>query len=97
MSRIDKERGRIEAEKKRLEDMLVAAREEIRVSDHAVIRYLERHCGFDFEEVRAEILSPIVRNAVNAGAAGVKMEEGTFKIQQRTITTFFSRKEGHER
>jgi hypothetical protein len=97
MSRNDKERSRLQAEKKRLEDMLAASRDQITVSDHAVIRYLERRYGFDFEDVRTEILSPAVRRAVNAGAAGVKVTGGTFKIQDRTITTFFSGKEERER
>lgn len=97
MSRNDKERARLQAEKKRLEDLLASSRNQITVSDHAVIRYLERRYGFDFEEVRAEILSPAVRTAVNAGAVGVKVTGGTFKIQDRTITTFFTGKEERER
>jgi hypothetical protein len=66
---------------------LASRRENITISDHAVIRYLERRHGFDFEAVRDEILTPAVRGAVNAGASGVKVDGGTFKIQDRTITT----------
>lgn len=91
-SRNDKERARLQAERVAIETRIAASRDSITVSDHAVIRYLERRYGFDFENVRNEILSPAVRSAVNLGAAGVKIDGGTFKIAGKTITTFFTPK-----
>lgn len=94
LSQLDKESSRLKAERKRLEDLLEAVTEGIEVSDHALVRYLERHLGYDFDEVRKAMITPGVRAAVNVGAEGVKAHGGTFKIKGRTITTFFSAKEG---
>jgi len=84
----DKERAILVAEKKSIEDHIRESHEQVIVSDHAVVRYLERKYGFDVDEVRREILTPQVKNAVNVGAAGIKVHGGTFKIAGRTITTF---------
>ena len=92
VSQTDKQRARTESEIKRREELLGVGREHISVSDHAVVRYLERRYGFDFEDVRDEILTPAVRSAVNAGATGVSVEGGTFKIQGRTIVTYMRTK-----
>ena len=58
------------------------------VSDHALVRYLERKYGFDSEAVRKEMLTPEVETAVRAGAAGCKSHGGTFKFRGMTVTTF---------
>lgn len=76
---------------------LPSSLKDITISDHAVIRYLERCYGFDFEEVRDEIVTPAVRAAGNMGAACVKVAAGTFKITGRTITTFIIGKEPRAR
>jgi len=58
------------------------------VTDHAVIRYLERKHGFNFEGTRKEMLTPTVLAAMNMGAGSVKTEGGVLKIQGKTVVTF---------
>ncbi|MAO03602.1 MAG: hypothetical protein ABGX08_02710 [Citromicrobium sp.] len=62
------------------------------VSDHAVIRFLERKYGFCFDDIRQELLTPAVIAAMNAGADGVKTGDGTLKIKGRTVVTFIGKK-----
>ena len=90
LSQLDKESARLKAERKRLEELLDAITDGIEVSDHALVRYLERRLGHDFDAIRKEMITPGVRAAVNVGAEGVKAHGGTFKIKGRTITTFYT-------
>lgn len=62
-----------------------------KVSDHALIRYFERHHGLCFNATRQEILTPSVRAAIKCGADGVKTDAGTFKIRDNVVTTFTKR------
>jgi hypothetical protein len=50
------------------------------VSDHAVVRYLERFQGYDFNPVRAEILSPVVRAAIAQGITLLRHSGIEYKI-----------------
>lgn len=56
-------------------------RHRLRVSDHAVVRYLERAGGFDIERLRREIAHR-VQEAVDAGASGVLIEGHRFCIKE---------------
>lgn len=47
------------------------------VSDHAVLRYLERVKGVDIEAIRAELASPAVDTAVAIGCDTVKRGDGS--------------------
>jgi predicted nucleic acid-binding Zn-ribbon protein len=58
------------------------------VSDHAVIRYLERRYGFSFEDVRKEMLPPGVVRAIQAGADHVQALGGRMAIKNNTVVTF---------
>lgn len=58
-----------------------------RVSDHAVIRYLERKHGFSFEEVRDGLLTQTVKQAMEVGASAVKVDGMTLKIRGNCVTT----------
>lgn len=60
------------------------------ISDHAVIRYLERRYGFDFSRIKAELLSPTVRRAIEMGARSVKTNGGRFHIKGNVVATFIS-------
>jgi predicted nuclease with TOPRIM domain len=59
-----------------------------RVSDHAVIRYLERKYGFVFDDVRSELLTPAVLEAMKVGCESVKTASGTLKLKGKTVVTF---------
>lgn len=58
-----------------------------RCTDHAVIRYLERKYGFDFEKIRDSILSDTVVAAMDMGAKSVKADGMTLKITDKCVTT----------
>ena len=60
----------------------------VRISDHAVIRFLERHYGFDFEAERAKLDSPVVQKAGMFGNCTVKTSFGRLVIQDKTVVTF---------
>lgn len=53
----------------------------VRVSDHAVLRYLERVGGFDVERLRKEIGHRIDAAAM-AGASGVVIDGWQFRIKE---------------
>ena len=44
---------------------------EPRISDHAMLRYVERVMGIDVEAIRTEILTDHVKSALRTGATGV--------------------------
>jgi hypothetical protein len=52
----------------------------LRVSDHAVLRYLERVGGFDIERLRRDIARR-VETAVQAGACGVVVDGWSFRVK----------------
>ena len=54
----------------------------IHVTDHAVLRYLERVQGWDIEEVRAHIAKR-VEPAVRCGASGIQIEGFSYKLSYR--------------
>lgn len=56
------------------------------VSDHAVLRYLERHCGIDCEGVR-RMIEAAAAPAIECGAASVTVNGAKFAIIGRSVTT----------
>ena len=81
-------RSKLISEKKQLEEQKAKLKKKVTVADHAVIRYLERRYGFDFEDIRKEILTDNVIRAVKMGAEGVKLQHGTFKVKDNVIVTY---------
>lgn len=63
----------------------------IHVSDHAVLRYLERCCGLDVDAIRAAIGTGCARGA-EAGAPVVRFGGARFLIRNNTVVTVL---EGH--
>ena len=57
------------------------------VTDHAVIRYLERVKGIDIERIRKEIETPTVRAALRIGASGVRSKGVQYVIKGGKIVT----------
>jgi len=60
--------------------------EPVRVTEHAVVRYLERAMGFNIEAVR-EHIAGICGGAAAAGAVCVRAEGLRFEIANNTVTT----------
>lgn len=88
LGEIDRQRAILNREKDELKSQIQALKKAPRVSDHAVLRFLERKHGFDFEAVRKSLLTPAVVQAMNVGAEGVRIEGGTLKISDKCVTTF---------
>lgn len=61
------------------------------VSDHALVRYIERVLGFDVESIREDILKQTL-NAIVSGANSVKKEGMVFQIKNNTVVTVTSAK-----
>ena len=59
-------------------------RSRIRVSDHAIIRYLERHYGVDVEKIREEIVE-ICKGPVAAGAKNFLAQGVAFAFEPHTL------------
>lgn len=60
----------------------------VRISDHAVIRYLERRYGFDFEHVRKEMHSDTLEHADRFGCGTVISNGGKMVLHEGVVTTF---------
>lgn len=62
----------------------------VRVTDHALVRFLERAGGFEMEKLRSEIAKKIYRS-VPEGASGIKIDGVHFVIvldgDERVVTT----------
>jgi hypothetical protein len=57
------------------------------VTDHALLRYLERVRGLDVEALKEEILTPGIVAAVKAGATAVKLNGITLVVANGRIVT----------
>lgn len=53
-----------------------------RVSDHALLRYMERKRGLNLDDLRAEIMCEEVTGAIRAGAHMIKMDGMKFLISK---------------
>lgn len=56
------------------------------VTDHAIVRYLQRAKGFDMDAVRTHI-ADTCRVAISAGATRLKIEGVEFVFRDRTVVT----------
>lgn len=63
------------------------------VSDHAVLRYMERVQGFDIEAVRTHI-GTICRSACRAGASSLKTEGVEFQFSNGKVVTVTPKSRG---
>lgn len=61
-------------------------RETVRVTDHAVLRYLERAMGFDVEGVRSHIRDTCEPSA-SVEATALRADGVKFVITNNTVTT----------
>lgn len=66
---------------------------EPRISDHAVLRFVERALGIDVDAIRDRILTPTIRDAVSAGATAVTIEGIKFLIKDGVIVTTIDKPE----
>lgn len=57
------------------------------ISDHAVLRYIQRKMGFDLDAIRAEIMTPTVYYAIKAGACKVTIEGYSYMVSKEGCIT----------
>lgn len=57
------------------------------ITDHAIVRYLERTGKIDRAKIEAEILCPAVQLALAAGATSVRANGVTFCLRNGYVTT----------
>lgn len=57
------------------------------VSDHALVRYMERVMGYDMNQVRNLILTDEVKSFIKAGACTIKKDGYTLRVVDNTIVT----------
>lgn len=57
------------------------------VSEHAVLRFLERRYKLDIEAIKAEILTPERIKMVEAGVREIAVDGVRFRIQNNTVVT----------
>lgn len=64
------------------------------ISDHALLRWLERYLELDVEALRQTILTPERAEAIRAGASAIKCPEGMVLIvaPNGTVTTVLTKK-----
>lgn len=60
--------------------------DELPVSDHAVLRFLQRVCGVDVDRVRRHIYDE-TRLAVHEEAIGCKVDGIVYRLKGRYVTT----------
>jgi len=60
---------------------------EIGVSDHCIIRYLERHYKTDIDKLRSEILPDHIKKNIIKGAGEYIVKDMKFYISGATVTT----------
>lgn len=60
----------------------------VQVSDHAVLRFLERHHGIDVEHVRA-LIGQCCERGVEAGAPVVRVGKARFLLRGRVVVTCY--------
>lgn len=63
------------------------------ITDHAVVRYLERVKGIDIDAVRAEITA-VVRRGVSYGAQSVILDGMRYRLEGQHVVTVIEKKIG---
>ena len=61
--------------------------EDIRITDHALLRYVERVFGIDVDAVRREILTDGVARCIELGASTITVKGIQFRVRDRSIVT----------
>ena len=61
--------------------------EDVRITDHALLRYVERVFGIDVDTVRREILTDGVARCIELGASTITVKGIQFRVKDRSIVT----------
>ncbi|RVT93711.1 hypothetical protein [Sphingomonas crocodyli] len=72
--------------------MATAPTPAVTISEHAILRYLERVYGIDMEHIRAELSSPVAEMAVRMNAPSIRLRSGhRAMIRDGVVTTILSK------
>lgn len=69
----------------------------IRVSDHAIVRYLERKYNLDIDSIRKEILPDYIRDSASVGLRRYYIEGVEFIIENDVVVTGYKRATGRNK
>jgi hypothetical protein len=61
--------------------------EDVHITDHALLRYVERVFGIDVDAVRREILTDGVARCIELGASTITVNGIQFRVKDRSIVT----------
>jgi hypothetical protein len=61
--------------------------DDVRITDHALLRYVERVFGIDIDAVRREILTDGVAKGIELGASTITVNGIQFRVKDRSIVT----------
>ena len=61
--------------------------EDVRITDHALLRYVERVFGIDVDALRREILTDGVARCIELGASTITVKGIQFRVKDRSIVT----------
>lgn len=82
-------RAEMEEINTRMSDM---HKKDIVVTEHAILRYVERVMGIDTEAIKARILSPENRRAIGfAGSCKIKSDGLTFVVKNRAVVSVIAK------
>lgn len=81
----------IDAKIKELESAIKNIKLAPRISDHAMLRYLQRKYKVDFNELRNEILTESVISAINLGASAITVDGFKLMIHDKCVTTILDK------
>ncbi len=59
------------------------------VTDHALVRYIERVLGHDVESYKKAILTEPIKSAMRAGASSIKVDGVKYYLDGHAITTVY--------
>lgn len=65
---------------------------EVRISDHAIVRYMERVYGLDLDALRREMLTPDREHMIRMGAKKIKAGDHVFIVENSVVITVLYRK-----
>jgi septal ring factor EnvC (AmiA/AmiB activator) len=89
MSDVDRRHATLCKERDRIARTIVKRSSEPSVSDHAILRYLERHEGLDVEAIKRKMLLPEVLAAIEMGLNKVAVDGHSFNLSGAEIVTYY--------
>lgn len=60
---------------------------EPRISDHAILRFIERSMGIDVASIKKRLLSDAVKDAIRSGASAVVVDGVRLRVADNVIVT----------